>query len=350
MNKNKNKKLIIIAVAFICIIFSRINVSANTLKEVSAEPLAVTLVIDTSGSMATTDPQKLRETAANIFIDLLSPDDYLGIITFNTKEEVVLPMQQIQSSDNKANFKKILSQKINATGDTDYLLALNEASKQLSSVNKGNLRKVILFLTDGEPDPNNTKKNDPAFMNPYMDSLWKSVSNLALNKYAVYSVGFSKGVNPSILERISSSTQGTLKISDDSSELALSFFDILGNLKNSKGFLDKTFELKDSDSLDFDLDEYTSQATMVFTNPDGTPFDVTLSAPDGKSTKNLVTVNKSDKYNIVTVNQKDEKLIGKWQVNLKGNGNIRAGRISLLNLAVNPEPNSLHHNETRNFS
>ena len=32
-------------------------------------------------------------TAAHIFIDRLSPEDYLGIITFNSKEEVILPIQ-----------------------------------------------------------------------------------------------------------------------------------------------------------------------------------------------------------------------------------------------------------------
>lgn len=320
---NKNKKLIV-AVVFICIFLSRVNVSANTSREVSPETIAVTLVIDTSGSMATTDPQKLRETAANIFIDLLSPEDYLGIITFNTKEEVVAPMQQVQSRDNKANFEKVLSQKLQSTGDTDYLIALNEASNQLSSVKKENVRKVIIFLTDGDPDPNNAKKNDPEFMTPYMDSLWKAVSDLASNKYEVYSVGFSKGVDPSILQRISKSTGGTLKISEDSSELALNFFDILGNLKNRRGFLGKTFELKESINLEFDLDENTSQATMVFTNSDGTPFDVTLSAPGGKSISNAVTINKADKYNIVTINQKSEKLAGRWHINLKGNGNINA--------------------------
>lgn len=320
---NKSKK-VIIAVVFICIVFIRINVLANTPKKVSRETLAVTLVIDTSGSMATTDPQKLRETAANIFVDLLSLEDYLGIITFNTKEEVVIPMQQVQSNDNKANFKKALSQKLQSTGDTDYLIALNEASNQLSSVKKENVRKVILFLTDGEPDPNNTKKNDPEFMNPYMDSLWKAVSNLASNEYEVYSVGFSKGIDPAILQRISKSTGGTLKISEDSSELAINFFDILGNLKNRRAFLSKTFELKGSISLDFDLDKNTSQATMVFTNRDGTPLEITLSAPGGKSINNAVTINKADKYNIITINQKSEKLAGKWQINLKGNGSINA--------------------------
>lgn len=328
---NKNKKLII-ATVFICILFSGINVFASTSKKLSTETLAVTLVIDTSGSMATTDPQKLRETAANIFIDLLSPEDYLGIITFNTKEEVVIPMQQVQNSQNKANFEKVLSQKLQSTGDTDYLIAFNEASRQLSSVKKENVRKVIIFLTDGDPDPNNAKKNEPEFMNPYMDSLWKAVSDLASNKYEVYSVGFSKGVDPAILQRISKSTGGTLKISEDSSELVINFFDILGNLKNRRAFLSKTFELKESINLDFDLDKNTSQATMVFTNRDSTPFDVTLCAPDGKSAGNAVTINKADKYNIVTINQKNEKLAGRWQINLKGNGSINAfGNEDLFN-------------------
>lgn len=345
MNKHKNNKLIVIVVVFICIIFSKVSVSADALNEASPETLAVALVIDTSGSMASTDPKKLRETAANIFIDLLSPDDYLSIITFNTKQEVVLPMKQLQSSDNKAAVKKTLSQKLQTTGDTDYLAALNEASRQLSSVNKGNVRKVILFLTDGEPDPNGAKKKNTAFMNSYMDSLWKGVSDLSLNKYVVYSVGFSKGVDSSILERISSTTHGGLKISDDSSELALSFFDILGNLKSSKEFLNKTIELKGSSNLDFDMDEYTSQATMVFTNPGGLPLDVNLSAPEGKDAKSAATINKSDKYTIVTVNQKDEKLPGKWQINLKGNGSIKAfGSKDLFvkSWISSPETNSLH--------
>lgn len=259
MNNNKNIKLIIITIVFICTIFSRIDMITKALNQVSSEALAVTLVIDTSGSMATTDPEKLREIAANIFIDLLSPEDYLSIITFNTKKEVVLPMQKIQSNDNKANIKKILSQKLQAIGDTDYLLALNEASKQLSSVKEGNLRKVILFLTDGEPDPNGTKESNPESMEPYMDLLWETVSNLAINKYPVYSVGFSKGVDLAILQRISSSTGGTVKIYDDSSKLALNFSEISGEVKNTEEFLNKTFELEDSKNLEITPEPIVSQ-------------------------------------------------------------------------------------------
>lgn len=354
-----NKKLIkyIFIYVFFCIISicsvtlnkvyaSDINdVYSNNLNEESPETLAVTLVIDNSGSMAETDPQKLRETAANMFIDLLSPEDYLSIITFNTKEEIVVPMQEIQSNDNKTDFKNKLSQKIQASGDTDYLVAFNEAGKQLDTVNNGNIRKVILFLTDGEPDPNKEKKNDLVFMNSYMDLLWKEVGNLALNKYEVYSVGFSKEVNKGILERISNETKGSIKISDKSSELALSFFDILGNLKNRKSLIDETFELKDKADIEFDLDEYTSQATMVLTNLNSTSFDVNISAPANLDANKLIKVNKFDKYNIITINKQNEKLTGKWKVNLIGNGKIKAfgnKDLCIKPWITSPAVNSLH--------
>lgn len=322
MNRNINKKLIIMAVIFSYIIFSTTNIFGDTSNEAVTETLAVTLVIDTSGSMETTDPQKLREIAANIFIDLLSSKDYLGIITFNTKEEVVFPIQQVKSSDNKAEFKKMILQKIGAKGDTDYLGALNEASKQLSTVNEKNVRKVVLFLTDGEPEPNYIKKNDSIFMNQYMDSLWKTVENLAEKKYEVYSIGFSSGVDSAVLERISSTTKGTKKIFNDSTELAQGFFDILGVLKNRNEFLNKSFQLNGNKSLEVDLDENTSQATMVFINNNGQPFELMVDPPDVRFANDIIAVNKSDKYSIVTITEKDKKLTGKWKINLKGNGNI----------------------------
>lgn len=321
---SKNKKIIIIVIFLICIIFSSISILAQGTHYTYPEKLAVSLVIDTSGSMKATDPQRLREAAANIFIDLLSPDDYLSIITFNSKDEVVLPMQKIQSVGNKAVIKNMLSQKLQASGDTDYLTALTHAGAQLNSINEENLRKVIIFLTDGKPDPDSAKSKDVTFMNSYMDSLWKAVSNLALNKYSVYSVGFSREIDPGILEKISGSTQGTVKISEDSSELVLNFFNILVSLKNSTDFLNKTLELKGSSSLEFDMDAYTSQTVMVFTNTEGANLNVTLTPPEGKSVKDEVVVNKSDRYSIVIINQKDKELAGKWKVNLNGSGRINA--------------------------
>lgn len=343
MNKIKIKSFIIV-IMLISMIFSNIpmiTAASDASNPKLQETLAVTLVIDNSGSMKKTDPEHLRQTAANIFIDLLTPEDYISVITFNTKQKVIIPMQQIKTSSNKAGFKSILSKSIDESGDTDYLGALNEAGRQLDFMKKGNVRKVILFLTDGEPDPDGSSVINPNYMN----SLWKSVSALALKKYSVYSVGFSEGVNPDVLKRISEETQGSLKITDDSSKIALSFFDILGNLKNRNQFINETIELSGNKSLGFILDDYTTQATMVFTSSDGKPFDLKLTAPESRDPGSNAVINKYDKYSIVTINQGNKKLAGKWSINLSGSGNITAfGNKDLIikPWLKSPEANSLH--------
>lgn len=209
-------------------VFCMNGVAAKSKTQENPERIAVILVIDNSGSMAQTDPQKLRETAATIFIDQLSPEDYLGIVTFHSKEEVVFPIQEVKNRENKNEFKKILSSKLeNVRGDTDYLAALNTAGQQLDSLEDENIKKVILFLTDGAPDPNGKGASEE-----YMVSLKELVNNIATRNYHVYSVGFSNNVNPDLLAKISEETQGKMKISEDPEEIAHNFEEILEELKS----------------------------------------------------------------------------------------------------------------------
>ena len=64
--------------------------------------------------MNTTDPQRLREAAANVFIDLLSPEDYLGIITFNNEVDLVISMEQLKDISIRESFKERLSPNLEA--------------------------------------------------------------------------------------------------------------------------------------------------------------------------------------------------------------------------------------------
>ena len=71
------------------------SASSNAYGDRAMENLAIALVIDTSASMSYTDPGRLRETAADMFIDLLGPLDRLAIITFDQKVHRVVPLQQL---------------------------------------------------------------------------------------------------------------------------------------------------------------------------------------------------------------------------------------------------------------
>lgn len=318
--KKINKLIVFILVVFS--LSSNIPVLADQVDGAILEKLAVSLVIDTSGSMASTDPTRLRETAANIFIDLLSPEDNLGVITFNTQTVEVIPMQQVGSTANKGLIKSTLAPSLNAAGDTNYQAALQAASNQLSAYTAGDVRKVIIFLTDGVPDPNPALRNNPGFMDQYMNSMWTTVSEIGLKQYPVYSVGFG-AVNQDILNRISADTQGSAQFISDPGELAVTFFNVLSSLKNRRSFLASNLELAGEQALEFDFDTYTSQITMVFANA-AQPLSVALVPPEGKPINENVVVQTTDRYTLVTMNQATNELSGKWTLKANGAGLVRA--------------------------
>jgi len=318
---DKAKKLIILMLLF-SMLFSGLPISADAVDNLIQEKLAVSLVIDTSGSMANTDPLKLRETAANIFIDLLSPEDNLGVITFNTNATEVIPMQKVASASNKNNLKSTLAPLLQAAGDTNYQTALLAASNQLSAFVEPDVRKVIIFLTDGVPDPDPTKSRDQQFMSDYMNSMWSTVTEIGLKQYPIYSVGFG-AVNQDILNRISRDTSGEARFISDPGELAVSFFNVLSTLKNRRNFVQTNIELTGEQNIEFDFDRYTSQVTMVFANANP-GFQVSLTSRDGKQLNENVLVQRSERYTLVTLNQSQQELTGNWIVNLNGTGIVRA--------------------------
>src|SRR5690554_7972590 len=72
-------------------------VFADPLEDLQSDKLAVSLVIDTSGSMTGTDHDMLRARVADIFIEMLNPDDYLGIVVFNSEVTLAVPAQRMES-------------------------------------------------------------------------------------------------------------------------------------------------------------------------------------------------------------------------------------------------------------
>ncbi|TJX14169.1 VWA domain-containing protein [Tissierella creatinini] len=210
------RKLIIL----LLILSFSISTYAAPLSDLNSETLAVSLVIDTSGSMAQTDPQKLRQAVADVFIDYLNPEDYLGIITFNSAVDLEIPMQQLKDDTIRSSIKSNLGPKLEGIADTDYKAALDKANLQLESLFNPDATKIIIFLTDGKPDPNPIKiPAGSQAMNKYMNGLWGTVASISTNKYPVYSIGFSDGIDVEVLNRIATETGGDVRIYKDAADL-----------------------------------------------------------------------------------------------------------------------------------
>lgn len=118
--------------------------------------LDVVLLIDNSGSMATNDPDGLRWSAAQLFVDLAAPGDRLAAVVFATD---VTPLgnaangnlHSVTQGGDRQALKALLSRR-EPGGATNMEGALTAALSLLRSAGSAN-RRVVVFLTDGEPDP-----------------------------------------------------------------------------------------------------------------------------------------------------------------------------------------------------
>lgn len=104
--------------------------------------LAMMLVIDRSGSM---DGLKLEmaKDAAKAVVDMLGPQDSIGVIAFDTVPETVVRLQQ---ATNRARIRADIG-RIGTGGGTDILPALTEAYVELAT--RPSRLKHVIVLTDG---------------------------------------------------------------------------------------------------------------------------------------------------------------------------------------------------------
>lgn len=316
----KHKKILQVLLFFLLFnIFSNQEIKAQGDTVANLETLAVSLIIDKSGSMNATDPSKMRETAANIFIDLLSPEDNLGIISFSTEAVEVQPMTNIGETG-KAAIKGNLVGKLDADGDTDYQKAFQRAYEQLNSIDDENVKKVIVFLTDGNPDPDPKRLAEPAFMDNYMNGFWDTVKNIGLEGYPVYTVGFG-ALDKGVMDRIALETKGQSKMFTAPEEAAVEFFNIISQLKNRNLFINENHVLEGEKIIEFKMDEYVSQMTFVVTNTPG-EFGLELIPPEGVALGDNTNVESSANYSLITMNQEDKELSGTWKIRMTGTSQV----------------------------
>lgn len=334
----KNAFILVFLSIFIgWVILSREAMAVTT----ASERIAVTLVIDTSGSMAETDPNHLRKTAADIFVDMLSPEDHVGIVSFATEATELVPMQQVGDTANKQTIKNTLASITEVNGNTNYRAALEKAEEQLGSIDDPNVRKVILFLTDGVPEPDYALREDIALMTAYMDSVWQTTARLGQKGIAVYPLGFGT-VDTTILQRITTDTRGEAKFLGSAGDIAVNFVEVLRTLKNRQGFWNEVIALSGETVIPFQIDGYTSQVTMAVTY-DTAGTDVFIRPVNSEAGNDRIGIQKNEQYSILTMNQTEEELAGDWELVITGTGNAQLfgdKDLTLKSWMISPQANT----------
>ena len=153
--------------------------------------LDVIFVIDNSGSMSVSDPERLATSAANKFIDLCKGSDTrVGYVLF--KDEIVesWPLTDI-ANYGESTKQKLAKTKQTNTGETDTALGLEEAFKMLQNDSLGGKSRrtpIVILLSDG-----NTYLPDAKYRTT--DEALKALDKITLSYAAegvpIYTIGFN---------------------------------------------------------------------------------------------------------------------------------------------------------------
>lgn len=159
--------------------------------------LALALVIDRSGSMAG-DKIELAKEAARATAEVLSPDDSIAVIGFDSVAERIVPLQ---SAANRLAIQRDIG-RLAPRGGTAIFPALDAAYRDLSSA-RAATRHVIL-LTDGQT-------NEPGI--PQL------VSAMRFDGITVSAVGVGTDVNRTLLSEIADLGGGRAYFTTDPSSI-----------------------------------------------------------------------------------------------------------------------------------
>ena len=128
------------------------------------------IVLDMSGSMAQNDPNGLRCSAANAYIDLSGPGDFVGVVGldagggagndaqgFPATVDWGLVPRELSTVAARAALRNAIAQKSHncaPDGNTPTFDALAKAEAMLAQATQNGMSGSVILLTDGIPAPN----------------------------------------------------------------------------------------------------------------------------------------------------------------------------------------------------
>lgn len=132
-----------------------LNASGTIGSDVKKAFVDIVLVVDTSGSMEG-DNLTSTKNAINALVDAFDAKKE----TVDTKYKLVTFARTANTSDwvDGTNLKKEV-ENLSADGGTNYDQGLSQAATAINSSNRENAKKIVIFLTDGQPTYYGTNKS-----------------------------------------------------------------------------------------------------------------------------------------------------------------------------------------------
>ena len=157
------------------------------------KPVNLTMILDTSGSMAGTKIDGMR-VAAETFLQQMNNEDYLTLITFSTGISVRIQNKKVK--DARADAVSVV-RGLKADGNTALYDAIAEGAAQIKRSTSPFRTNVMIVLTDGQDTSSKSYKYDANL-----------VKLASANSTSLYTVAYGKDADNNILGGLARQSNG----------------------------------------------------------------------------------------------------------------------------------------------
>jgi uncharacterized protein (TIGR03503 family) len=296
----KNRLFIYAIAALLCLGFERVSAEDGLKSESGLDAI---LVVDSSGSMLLTDPQRLRDEGAKLFIQSMKAGDKLGLIEFSDSAKVIHELSEYKPEQDKKIAEEIA--KIENDGIYTDLLSGIKLSQEIFKKNPTSDREqIIILFSDGKMDP------DPSKATPQTQNaeLFNNVlPELKAAGIKVHTLALSEKADKDLLAQIAASTEGISIYASDATLIHQAFTNLFLAVKKpqvlpltSKGF-----------KIDSDIQEAT-----FYINREPGDQEIIIMAPSGKRySQGLTDVSvkwfRSPQFDVITILNPEA---GNWKI------------------------------------
>lgn len=172
----------------------------------------VAFLVDTSGSMSTSDPAGLRVDGAKAFVVEMRDTDRAAVVGFDSTARRELGLTVLDAAGRTA-VDAALDRTRAAGGGTSISAAVREAVAILEANGGEGRLRVAILLTDGQSS--------------YDSSLTAQAASAAIE---IHTVGLGAGVNAALLQSIATGTGATYRQLDDPNELPDLYRELAGDI------------------------------------------------------------------------------------------------------------------------
>jgi secreted trypsin-like serine protease len=271
----------------------------------AASQISTALIIDSSGSMTTSDPQNRRQAGANAYVTASLPDDEVGVVDFDDSARVVSPAVRV--GDHRQDLANAIG-RIDSSGGTDLGAGLTRGCGLLGVA--GGQRRAAIFLTDG--------------VGSYSDesSCYRS------RGWPVFTIGLGSGVDRTLLDRIADETGGRYLQLEFSTNLVCEFQQIRSQIAGTgRKECAPTGTISQGQTIRFGVAVGELLQQYTFTNSWlGSDIRMTVTSPSGRAYTRGTTApgfvaSSGPNFETFTVTRPEP---GAWYVELYG-ADIAAG-------------------------